>query len=604
MYRLAARVSLLLVLTAVVSCTPTEDSGGAGASGLSGSDAAFVADTAEYFDRLEQLGFAGGLLVARGGETLLHAGYDMADREAGRPWSVKTISTVGSITKQFTGAAILLLQEDGLLSVDDPITEYFPDVPEDKRSITLHQLLTHSSGIVDLYGLDDWDPIDRDTFVRRALEQPLEFDPGSSYAYSNAGYSLLGAILEQLTGASYETFLRERLFLPVGMQDTGYILAGWDNARLAVGYRGDETWGTVLGRPLADDGPFWALRANGGIHSTTADMLLWGRALIRGELLSSQSMQTYWAQHVDEGFGDSHYGYGWVVRQGPGEKRLITHNGGNGILFADMAIFPDDEVVIVLQTNVVADWPVAQSMLETIALRLFEGEAYPRVPKVANVDPAEVTPLTGNYIIGEGARKLVFVVTAEGTELTVTPGTPMTFTLLHSTRAIDMARVSRLSQRIDSIVGAYVKGDDLQPLYDAYRGNASMERLREGWESRKQRLEAEFGALTGYEIVGTALRNGRDVTVARHVFERGHDDSAFVWDPKQEEHLLGRSARGLRPALRFVPTGAFTFGSWDGGFSDSSQLRFAEGGESLTLEDATGNVVAVRTAPEFIEKSE
>ena len=126
---LPARVSLSLVLTAAVSCTPTEDSGGASESGLSGSDAAFVADTAEYFDRLEQLGFAGGLLVARGGETLLHAGYDMADREAGRPWSVNTISTVGSITKQFTGAAILLLQEDGLLSVEDSITEYFPDVP-------------------------------------------------------------------------------------------------------------------------------------------------------------------------------------------------------------------------------------------------------------------------------------------------------------------------------------------------------------------------------------------------------------------------------------------------------------------------------------------
>ena len=180
----------------------------------------------------------------------------------------------------------------------------------------------------------------------------------------------------------------------------------------------------------------------------------------------------------------------------------------------------------------------------------------------------------------------------------------MAFARLHSTRVLDSARIERLSQNIDAIVSAYVEDDDLQPLYDAYRGEATMEDLREGWESRKNRLEAKNGALTGYEIVGTALRDGRDITVARHLFERGHDDSAFVWDPEQEEHLLGRSSRGLNPALCFVTTGNSIFGSWDGGFSDSRPLSFSEDGESLILEDATGEIVAVRAVPENIEKSE
>ncbi len=592
MRRSFALVSLSLILIFGVACAPADN------SSLSGADTAFIDDTAEYFGRLEKLGFAGGLKIMRGDETLLHAGYGMADREASRPWSIKTISTIGSITKQFTGAAILLLQEDGLLSVDDPITKYFANVPVDKQFITLHQLLTHSSGIVDLDGLGDWDPIDRDTFIQRAMEQPLEFEPGSSFAYSNAGYSLLGAILEQLTGASYETFLRERLFLPAGMRDTGYILAGWDDSRVAAGYRGEEMWGTVLGRPLADDGPFWALRGNGGIHSTTADMLRWGRVLTEGELLSAESMATYWAPHVDEGFGDSHYAYGWVVMQGPGERRLITHNGGNGILFADMAIFPDDDVVIVLQTNVVADWPLAQSMLETIGLRLFESEAYPRVPEVVDVDAVDVTSFAGNYVAGEGDAKLVFVVTAEDNELIVTPETPMAFARLHSTRAVDLARIGRLSQRIDAIVSAYVGDDDLRPLYTAYGGRASLKNLQKSWESYKQGLEEKYGVLAGYEIIGTATRNGRDVTVARHHFERGHGDTAFVWDPEQQERLLGRSGRGLDPALRFVPTGDSTFGSWDGGFSDSIPLHFTEGGEGLSLEGVTGEIAAARVAPE------
>lgn len=590
----AIRVSLVFAVITMSACSSEEASVAEGASSGPNPDAAFIADTEAYMNDLEQLGFAAGLLVARGENLLVHSGNGMADREASRSWSTETISTVGSITKQFTGAAILLLQEDGLLSVADPITKYFADVPEDKQSITLHQLLTHSSGIFDLDGLGDWDPIDHDTFVRSAMQQPLEFEPGTSYSYSNAGYSLLGAILEQITGTSYETFLRERLFLPAGMRDTGYILADWDEARLAVGYRSAERWGTVLERPLAEDGPYWVLRANGGIHATTADMFRWSQALLNGELLSSRSIDAYWAPHVDEGFGDSHYGYGWVVTRGVGDRNLITHNGGNGILFADMAIYPDNNVVMVLQTNVVSDWPLAQSLLEAIANRLFEGELYRTVPKLTETTPEIVATFAADYVAGKGEEKLVFRVKADGVELRVAPETPMTFARMHSTRAVDIERVQRLSRSIDTIVEAYVEHDNLQLLFDAYGGRATLQTLEERWESFKQRQEPELGTVIGYELLGTALRNGRDVTVARILFERGHFDSAFVWDPEQEEHLLGRSSRGLNPELRFVATGELTFGSWDGGFSNSRELHFSKDGASLTLAGSAGEIVAVR----------
>ena len=132
-----------------------------------------ISDVNVYLARLEKLGFAGAVLVAEGDRTLLASGYGMADREAGRSWTPHTISTIGSITKQFTGAAILALSDDGRLSVGDPITKYFADVPPDKQSITLYHLLTHSSGIVDLEGIGDFDPIGRDEFVQRAMQQPL-----------------------------------------------------------------------------------------------------------------------------------------------------------------------------------------------------------------------------------------------------------------------------------------------------------------------------------------------------------------------------------------------------------------------------------------------
>jgi len=586
------RYLLSFVVILVAACSADEGPAQSAVSNLSEADAQFVADSVEYLERLEKMGFAGGVQISRGDQTLLQAGYEFADRESETPWSKNTVSTIGSITKQFTGAAILLLQEDGSLSVDDPITNYFEGVPENKQAITLHQLLTHSSGIVDLEGLSDWDPIGLDTYIKRVMAQPLEFEPGSSFAYSNTGYSLLAAIIEQISGVSYERFLQERLFLPAGMTDTGYIHVAWDDARVAIGYQADERWGTVLERPFDEDGPYWALRGNGGIHSTAADMVTWAKALMSGSVMSKQSMDAYWAPHVDEGFGESFYSYGWVVTQGPGDRRMITHNGGNTIFFADMAIFPHDNVVIVLQTNVVSDWPLANQLVEIISARLFEGEEFPLVPDRVDADADAITAFVGNYVFGEGEQKLDYVVSAEGGELLVSSGNPLSFSYMHSTRDVDMERCGRLSNRIAEIVAAYVEKDDLEPLFEAYGGRAPLEALEQGWAVRKQREQEEFGALLGFSVLGTAMRNGRDVTLARHRFENGHADTAFVWDPEEKENLLGRSGRGLDPVLRFVPTGESMFGSWDGGFSDSRPLRFD--GDILTLAGAAADVIAFR----------
>jgi CubicO group peptidase (beta-lactamase class C family) len=556
----------------------------------------FVDDTQDYMQRLERLGFSGVLLVASHGRPIIAEGFGLADREADRGWSPETVSTIGSITKQFTGAAILLLEERGDLKTDDPISKYFDDVPADKRSITLHHLLTHSSGIVDLAGVGDWDPIGREEFVRRAMEQPLSFEPGESYAYSNAGYSLLGAIIEQLTGDSYEMFLRDNLLKPAGMSDTGYILADWDNSRLAVGYRGDQRWGTVLERPIDEDGPFWVLRANGGIHSTAPDMLRWADALLKGSVLSDASMAKYWAPHVDEGGGDSHYGYGWVVQKGPADQMVITHNGGNGIHFADMAIIPDREAVVFLQCNVVADWPLANGLLERIGARWFDGQAYPSVPDVIVIDENELGRWVGEHRLeGEPGDGVLRVAEVDG-QLSVVADGQVAFGLLHSSRSFDADRAARLTGRIDSIVGAYIDGD-LSLLYEAYERSATMQQLQSSWSTRRAGLEGQHGPLRGHRVLGTAMRDRWDVTVVRLLFEQGHADLAYVWDPDEKEHLLGLSGRGLQSELSFVPTGANTFESWDGGLTSSRALSFIDGGDgpaALSLATADGAVTARR----------
>lgn len=557
-----------------------------------------IAEVRTYVRRLEALGLGGVLVVTERGRPLLVEAAGTADRETERAWTPATVSTIGSITKQFTGAGILLLAERNELEVDDPITGYFDGVPADKRGITLHHLLTHSSGIVDLEGVGDFDPIDRDEFVRRILAQELVFTPGEGYRYSNAGYSLLGAVIEQLGGESYETWLRRNLLLPHGLYETGYLEPEWGEGRLAQGYRDGERWGTVLERPMREDGPNWVLRANGGLHSTAWDMVRWGQALLHGRVLSGESMALYWTPHVDEGGGESFYGYGWVVLEAGG-SRVVTHNGGNGIFFADMAMVPDADLILFLMTNVVADFPPAGQLLERVGDRLLAGRPLPEVPELVVVGPAELEPFTGSYRLeGEAGGRLVVAVTerADGTpELTVEPLDTVAFGRLLSTRPWDPARAERLSARIDAIVGALLAGD-AEPLASAYGDAVTAEYLAQRWAELRGRLEERHGALRGHRILGTAMRDGRDVTLARIEFANGSVDRAYVWDPEAETELLGTSQRGLEDRAHVLPGPDGRFATWDPRVGQSRPVRFesVDGGYRVVIGEEP-RVTAVET---------
>ena len=295
--------------------------------------------------------FAGSVLIARGEQVLFVGGYGLADRELEAPFSAETISSVGSITKQFTGAAILKLAEQEKLRTGDRLDAYFEDLPEDKAAITLHQLLTHTAGFVVALGSDE-EFVDRDTYLEAAWDSELLFAPGARHEYSNVGYSILAAVVELRTAGSYEEYLREVFFEPLGMEDTGYVLPDWDLDRVAVGYRGEQRFGTVLEHQDPERGFSWHLIGNGGIHSTVGDLHRWFRALRSHEVLSEKSTALLFGEHVDEGGGDSFYGYGWVTFHQGGDRRMVGHNGGNGFFFADVNFFPDrEDLLYILLVN-------------------------------------------------------------------------------------------------------------------------------------------------------------------------------------------------------------------------------------------------------------
>ena len=229
-------------------------------------------------------GFSGVVLLARDGEIVLKKGYGVANRAEGIAMSGNSVVQIGSNTKDFTVVALLRLVERGRVRLTDSLGTYLPDVPADKRGITVEHLLHHRAGFAQHLG-DDFEALSREQMERRALASPLRFAPGTEERYSNVGYSLLGAIIERVTGRSYDEHVRDEILRPLGLHDTGSRLPGFDPRRVARGYRGERDMGSMLEKPHAADGPYWNLRANGGMLSTAHDMLRFYRALFGGERL-------------------------------------------------------------------------------------------------------------------------------------------------------------------------------------------------------------------------------------------------------------------------------------------------------------------------------
>jgi CubicO group peptidase (beta-lactamase class C family) len=262
-------------------------------------------------------GLCGVVLIRSHDDVLLHKAYGWADAEAGREMTIDTGFDIGSLVKPITATGILKLEEMGKLSTGDTLARFFADAPADKRDITLEQVLTHTAGMQDLFG-GDYEVVSRDWILDKIMRSSLIAVPGEREEYSNSGYSLLAIIIEKVSGQSYEEFLRDHVLAPAGVRRLGYVLPGWRNEELAVGYRRDgRRWGTPLDHPWADDGPGWNLRGNGGMLSTAAEMGHWYEALFDGEILGAEGRRKF---------------YEYDAGESPTVGGLaLAHAGGNGI---------------------------------------------------------------------------------------------------------------------------------------------------------------------------------------------------------------------------------------------------------------------------------
>jgi D-alanyl-D-alanine carboxypeptidase len=381
-----------------------------GKGGLVNGDLATAVD--EIMSKAYRPGQPGAAVIAvKDGKVVFRKGYGMANLELGVEIKPDMVFRLGSITKQFTAVAILMLAEQGKLSLTDDITKYLPDFPTQGHKITIENLLTHTSGIKNYTALPEWLPLWRKDMTLAELiglfkDKPLDFAPGERWSYSNSGYILLGAIIEKASGQTYQDFIEKNIFGPVGMTHSFYDQTYRVFPGRVEGYskRGES----FINSPyLSMTQPY----AAGSLASSVDDLALWDQALYSEKLVKQESLQRAWTTfHLNNG-KPTNYGYGWGIGSLEGHP-AITHNGGiNGFATSAMRL-PEIHGYVAILTNADSDSP--DDNAAKIALLLL-GNPY-KDPTPIDLPTGVADRYVGKYQIENGPA---VTVTREGSKLFV-----------------------------------------------------------------------------------------------------------------------------------------------------------------------------------------
>jgi len=276
--------------------------------------------------------YMGQVVIGDRDGVLVSESVGMADREKEVPIDTNTLFDIGSLTKQFTATAVLKLASEGRLQLEDDLGSIFEDLGDRKAKITLHQLLTHVSGLPQYSG-EDYDLLGRAGFDSWLRHVELDFDPGEKFSYSNPGYSVLARIIEITSNMDFEAYLRESLWVPAGLTNIGYS-GLLENSVEAVGYGRFRRFGTPREQLWMEDGPSWNLRGNGGLIMSAETLFKWVNAVANNDILPAEWTEKLFERYaVKDQKRGSWYGYGWDISDRDwGEQ--VSHTGGNLVFFA------------------------------------------------------------------------------------------------------------------------------------------------------------------------------------------------------------------------------------------------------------------------------
>lgn len=563
----------------------------------------------EHLGRFVPFGFSGAALVVEDHAIVHAAGYGFADWEARVPNGPETVFDIGSLSKQFTAAAVLLMVERDLLSLQDSIGEYLPYVPEDKRGITVHHLLTHTSGLPDFHAFGTGD-VHGDLLVmsrmgaeRAIMGSPLDFPPGEDWTYSNSGYTLLAALVERVADRPFEDVLRSELFAPSGMTRTGlYFEPLGGETTVAHGYRGGSDQGSPL--DWTEHRELWALIGNGGILSTAQDLARWHRALRDGTVLPKRAVDRLFSPHVQVRDGLA-YGYGWYIEDvGPGE-RVVRHGGANDFGFAARWRWhPEDERLVVLLMNREPpgmDVSIAATAVEQVLDAVARGGRLELPPETtASGATDDLDRYAGRYRFDEG-REVVLRTAMGGLAVEPRGPVPTRHLAFPTASALEREAVGRLDRQAEEILDGMVRGD-YELLGRAMADPSRLPAYRDyiaGWWEEFERLG---GGRDDVEVVGTVPTwwSPDDDRLATVIAARvGDRDGAFRlhW---RDGRVVGLGGGAVREpvTMLFAPTDSGDFVGYHLGIRQPVRLTFEVGpGDEVTglcLETGAGPLCATR----------
>ena len=506
------------------------------AIGSASADTSLGARLGELVTRNVPFGYSGQVVVERGGVVILDEAYGHADAWTGRAMTRETPVGIASVSKQFAAAALMLLVEEGRLTLEDSLPQFFDSVPESHAGITLAQLLTHTSGVRTRLR-EDFQARSLDELVRGLMTTPLAFEPGSRWSYSTEGYNLVAAIVQIVSGQSYGTFLRERLFEPAGLEHTHL-----PDESIGAEARAYLAWDD---RGAPSDWPRnWRNFGAGDVFSTARDLRRWDVALREDRILRPESVAAMMTSHaeVQPGVG---YGYGFFVHEAAGEARMIEHGGDAELGYnASYYRYPDEDVAIFITSN--RRTPDGVSLRHALGRpieQMFRGERVDLPPAARLLDGTLARAMAGTYRLGDDAR---FHVVYDGVHAWLIGDGQAAVDLLTGRDSLADERLYA-GRRTHELLTA-LRAGDIDAGYTAALDTAASRLLgdyRDEWNG----LVASKGPLQAFRVEGAVTGSSTALVRARLRFRDGTATMSFFWSDYGRGRLRGTNVESaaIRP---------------------------------------------------------
>jgi CubicO group peptidase (beta-lactamase class C family) len=553
-------------------------------------DGAVQARVDDYLQRLSGFGYSGATLLVSHGEVVLRAGYGLANEADDTPITPETVFDICSMSKTFTAVAALRLSAQGRLRLDDPISRHLPGVPQDKRAITIEQLLSHTGGLERDFPYaeptaEDYEVVGREEALRRIFAMDLIGAPGEDFAYSNNGYMLAAAIVESAAGRPFQDFIASEIFTPLGLRDTGF----WEarptipDSRLARSYHCDLTELTNI--PIRS-GATWADLGGGRIVSTVDDIHAWLEALRGGDFLPAELRDRMWTRVK------GNYGLGWQIDEGPGGHRI--HHGGDGYGFgAELAFYPEHDLVLANLVNrrndVLGARYAADRVVPLIALgqtpRIFSYQTTFDLPPSWTPRIALLDRAVGDFRLATGGVLTVRKMSDDAYQLFAV-GQDAIDTIMPAT-ADDRAMRARDSERAIQLLRDAIVGDEAA-MAPTLREGAPVSVYRESLAG--QASDPEMGNLISIDAVGTALWDypvGSRLTSLKLRFERGERYLRFGWNADDRVMYWGLEGPERFGGIPLRDGGGSRIVAWSMITGRSLQLRL-EGRRRIAIATSDG----------------